>query len=87
MVAVEGYLEGLDLTDALKFLLKIGVLEVLWNGAHKDVVGHELLFVASEELLVELEGSAWLLSNLEELHGFDGLAESFGFMCECRNSR
>jgi len=41
----------------------------------EDVVVQELLFVASEELLVELEGSAQFVVDLEVSHGFSGFVE------------
>ena len=76
VVRVERNLKTLDLTKTLEFLLEVGVLEVLWHGSHEHVVGLELLFVGSEQLLVELEGSALLAFDLEVLHGFAGFVES-----------
>ena len=49
--------------------------EFLWHASHEDVVGEELLFVGSEQLLVELEGSALLAFDLEVLHGLACLVE------------
>jgi len=76
MVTIKRDLEGLNLTNLLEFLLEIGVLFVLWDLADEDVVRHELLFIASEKLLVKLESSTWLLFNLEIFHCFDSFVES-----------
>jgi hypothetical protein len=76
VVRVERNLKTLDLTETLEFLLEVGMLEVLWHGSHEHVVGLELLFVGSEQLLVELEGSALLAFDLEVLHGLAGFVES-----------
>ena len=76
MVRVERNLKTLDLTETLELLLEVNVLEVLWHISHEHVVGEELLFVGSEQLLVELEGSALLSFNLEVLHGLACFVES-----------
>lgn len=76
MVTIKRDLEGLNLTNALEFGLEIGVLFVLWDLADEDVVRHELLFVASEKLLVKLESSTWLLFNLEIFHCLNSFVES-----------
>lgn len=76
MIRVERNLERLDLTDSLEFLLEVDVFKILWNLSNENIVGHELLFVASEKLLIELKSSAWLVSNLEVFHGLNSLVES-----------
>ena len=76
MIRVKGDLKTLDLSETLEFLLEVSMSEVLWHTSHEDVVGEELLFVGSEQLLVELEGSALLSFDLEVLHGLAGFVES-----------
>jgi len=76
MVTVKRDLEGLNLTNLLEFGLKIGVLFVLWDLANEDVVRHELLFVGSEKLFIELESSTWLLFNFEIFHCLNSFVES-----------
>ena len=51
------------------------MLEILWNALDEHIVGEELLFVGSEQLLIELKGSALLSLDLEVLHGLTGLVE------------
>lgn len=76
MVTIKRDLKGLNFTNLLEFGLEIGVFFVLWDLADEDVVRHELLFVASEKLLVKLESSAWLLFNFEIFHCLNSLVES-----------
>ena len=45
VVGVEGYLQGLDLTDRFKFLLKVLMLLVLWDGSDEYVGSSEFFFV------------------------------------------
>mgnify|MGYP007004380745 CR=1 FL=1 len=76
MVLVKRNFETLNFTEGLVFLLKVGMLEVLWHVLDEHVVGKDLLLVGSEQLLVELEGSALLSLDLEVSHGLAGFVES-----------
>lgn len=67
VVVVERDLETLDLTHWLEHLVQVFMLEVLWN-FNENVVGKQLVLVASEELLVEWQGAALLAFNLEVSH-------------------
>jgi hypothetical protein len=75
VIRVKGNLKTFDLTETLILLLEVGMLEVLWHALDENVVGQELLLVGSEELLVELEGSALLALDLEISHGLAGSVE------------
>jgi len=49
MVGIQRDFETLNFSDSFKFLLKIGMFEILWNILDKDTVGVELFLVASEQ--------------------------------------
>jgi hypothetical protein len=75
MVRIERYLKTLDLSILLKFGLEVLMALISWDLSDEDVVVNELLFVASQKLLIELEGSAPLSVNGKVFHGFTGFVE------------
>lgn len=75
MVRIKRYLKTLDLSILLKLGLKILMALVGWDLSNEDIVVEELLFVASQKLLVELKGSAPLSVDGKVFHGFTGFIE------------
>lgn len=49
--------------------------QVLWNASDENIVVKELLLVGTEELSIELKGSAHFVSDLEVSHSFNSLVE------------
>jgi hypothetical protein len=76
VVGVERNFETLNFSESFIFLLKIRMGELLWNALDENVVGEKLLFVGSEQLLVELKGSALLALDIEVSHEFAGFVKS-----------
>ena len=76
MVRVKRDLERFDSTDLLKLALEVRMLKTLGDLADEDIVGHEpLSVVTTEQLPVELKGSALLAIDLEIFHGLNCLGE------------
>jgi len=80
VVGVERNLKTLNFSESFEFLLKIGMLEVLGDALDEHTVGMKFFLVASEQLSVELEGSALLALDIEVSHGLDGLVELDGVL-------
>jgi hypothetical protein len=76
-VWVEGDLKTLDLAHWLKEHVEVLMFHVLWNFA-ENVVVLQLFLVATEQLLVEWEGTAWLLIDLEVSHLVTSIVELLG---------
>lgn len=74
VVWVERDLETLDLAHFLELLVQVLVLEVFGN-LDEDVVGEQLVLVATEELLVERQGAALLAIDFEVSHLLAALSE------------
>jgi hypothetical protein len=67
------------LKEFVKVLMSEVQLFVLWDLA-EDVVVLQLFLVASEELLVECEGTAWLAVDLEVSHLLASVVELLGVL-------
>ena len=80
MVWVQRNFETLDRAEFFEFGLEVLVGPVLGDALDEHVVVGELLFVATKELLVELEGSAHLAVNGEVFHLLAGLLEFLGVL-------
>lgn len=80
VVWVKRNLETLDGTVLFEFGLELFVGPVLGDALDKDVVVGKLLLVTTEELFVELEGSAHLAVDGEVLHLFAGILEFLGVL-------
>ena len=50
--------------------MKISMLGIFWNISNEDIMVNKLLFVGTEELLVELKASALFAINVEVSHLF-----------------
>ena len=74
VVSVERDLKTLDLAHWLVQFVEVFVFEVFWNFA-EDVVGKQLVLVATEELLVERQGTARFAINFEVSHLLAGFIE------------
>lgn len=79
VVTVERDLETLDLAHWLEHVVEVLMFEVFWN-LDENVVGKQLVLVATEELLVERQGTALLAINFEVLHLLASFAELFGVL-------
>jgi len=77
VVSVERDLETLDLAHWLEHLVQVFVFEVLWN-FNENVVGQQLVLVATEQLLVERQGTALLAIDFEVFHLLTSFAELLG---------
>ena len=80
MVGVKRNLKTLNFTESFEFLLQVGVSQSFWDALDENVVALKFLLVGSEQLLVELEGSALLALDLEVSHGLAGFVESYGVL-------
>jgi len=79
VVSVERDLETLDLAHWLEHLVQVFVFEVLWN-FNENVVGQQLVLVATEQLLVERQGTALLAIDFEVFHLLTSFAELLGVL-------
>jgi len=77
VVSVERDLERLDLAHWLEHLVEVFVFEVLWN-FNENVVGQQLVLVATKQLLVERQGTALLAIDLEVSHLLASFVELLG---------
>jgi len=77
VVTVERDLETLDLAHWLEHLVQVFVFEVLWN-FNENVVGQQLVLVATEQLLVERQSTALLAIDFEVFHLLTSFAELLG---------
>lgn len=67
VVTIERDFKTLDLAHWLEHLVEVFMFEVLWN-FNENVVGEQLVLVATKELLVERQGTALLVIDLEVSH-------------------
>jgi hypothetical protein len=74
VVSIERDLETLDLAHWLEHLVEVFVFEFLWN-FDENVVGKQLVLVATEELLIERQGTALLAVDFEVSHLLTSLGE------------
>jgi uncharacterized protein YuzB (UPF0349 family) len=77
VVSVERDFKTLDLAHWLEHLVEIFVFEVLWN-FDENVVGEQLVLVATKELLVERQSTALLAIDFEVSHLLTSFAELLG---------
>lgn len=77
VVSVERDLETLDLAHWLEHLVQVFVFEVLWN-FNENVVGQQLVLVATEQLLIERQGTALFAIDFEVFHLLTSFAELLG---------
>ena len=68
MIRVKRNLKTLDHTILLEFVVQVLVTALEWDLSNEDVVVKKLLFVASLQLLVELQCSAPFPIDLEISH-------------------
>ena len=79
VVSVERDLETLDLAHWLVHRVEVFMFEVFWN-LDENVVGKQLILVATEELLVKRQGTALLAIDFEVLHLLASFVELFGVL-------
>ena len=79
MVFIQRDLQALDLTVLLHQSVQLFMSKILWD-LHEDVVGLQLVLVATEELSVKWQGSALAAFDLEVPHFFTGLCKFLGVL-------
>jgi len=80
MVRIERNFQTFDVTKFGKFIFQLTMFHLFWNIPNENIMGIEFFLVGSEQLFVELKGTALLSIDLKVSHSFASFIKLNGIL-------